>query len=135
MKHMEKLKKMLCKELDEMAEKGELGAGSLEIVHKLTDTIKNIDKIEMLEEDDGMSERGSSYRRSYGRGGEWEANGTYARDGGYSGRRGRGANGRYVSRTEARDDMMSMLSEARMSAEDEREREVIDRAMEQLRNI
>lgn len=129
MKHMEKLKKMLCKELDEIAEKGELGSGSLEIVHKLTDTIKNIDKIEMLDED-AQSERGSSYRRSYG--GDWEANGTYDR---YSGRRGRGRDGRYVSRAEARDDMMSMLEEARMSAGDEREKEVIDRAMSSLRNM
>lgn len=126
MKHMEKLKKMLCKELDEIAEKGELGSGSLEIVHKLTDTIKNIDKIEMLDED-AQSERGSSYRRSYD--GDWEANGRY------SGRRGRGRDGRYVSRAEARDDMMSMLEEARMSAGDEREKEVIDRAMSSLRNM
>lgn len=129
MKHMDKLKKMLCKELDEIAEKGELGSGSLEIVHKLTDTIKNIDKIEMLDED-SQSERGSSYRRSYG--GDWEANGTYDR---YSGRRGRGRDGRYVSRAEARDDMMSMLEEARMSAGDEREKEIIDRAMSTLRNM
>lgn len=128
MKHMEKLKKMLCKELDEIAEKGELGSGSLEIVHKLTDTIKNIDKIEMLEEGE-QSERGSSYRRSYD--GDWEANGTYRN----SGRRGRGPDGRYVSRAEARNDMMSMLEDARMSAGDEREREVIDRAMSQLRNM
>lgn len=126
MKHMEKLKKMLCKELDEIAEKGELGSGSLEIIHKLTDTIKNIDKIEMLDED-AQSERGSSYRRSYD--GDWEATGRY------SGRRGRGRDGRYVSRAEARDDMMSMLEDARMSAGDEREKEVIDRAMSTLRNM
>lgn len=126
MKHMEKLKKMLCKELDEFAEKGELGSGSLEIVHKLTDTIKNIDKIEMLDED-AQSERGSSYRRSYD--GDWEATGRY------SGRRGRGRDGRYVSRAEARDDMMNMLEEARMSAGDEREKEIIDRAMSSLRNM
>jgi len=123
MKNLEKLKKMLCKELDEMSEKGELGAGSLEIVHKLTDTIKNIDKIEMLDED-AQSERGASY-------GRWNADGSY----GYSGRRGRARNGRYVSRSEARDDMMGMLEDARMSAGDEREREVIDRAMSQLRNM
>lgn len=129
MKHLEKLKKMLCKELDELAEKGELGSGSLEIVHKLTDTIKNIDKIEMLEEGE-QSERGSSYTRSYG--GDWEATGTYDR---YSGRRGRGRDGRYVSRAEARDDMMSMLEDVKMSAGDDREREVIDRAMSQLRNM
>ena len=48
--YMHELKEKLCEELKEIARKGELGAGDLEIVHKLTDTIKNLDKIEMLEE-------------------------------------------------------------------------------------
>lgn len=64
-KNMEKLRKLLCNELDEIAEQGELSAGDLETVHKLTDTVKNIDKIDMLE-DDGYSQRyehGNSYRR------------------------------------------------------------------------
>ena len=47
---MEDLRATLCDELQEIARKPELGAGDLEIVHKLTDTIKNIDKIEMLDE-------------------------------------------------------------------------------------
>ena len=50
MKSMYELRDMLCKELDELARKGELGAGDLEIAHKLTATIKNIDKIEMMED-------------------------------------------------------------------------------------
>lgn len=57
-KAMYDLRNMLCDELDELARKGELGAGDLEIAHKLTDTIKNIDKIEMLE-DDGYSRDGT----------------------------------------------------------------------------
>ena len=44
-----------------------MGAGDLEIIHKLTDTIKNLDKIEMLEED------------SYNRDGDWESRGSYDR--------------------------------------------------------
>ena len=42
-KAMYELRNMLCDELDELARKGDLGAGDLEIAHKLTDTIKNID--------------------------------------------------------------------------------------------
>lgn len=74
MKSMYDLRDMLCKELDEITRKGELGAGDLDIVHKLTDTIKNIDKIEMLE-DDGYSQR------RYSRDGDWEADmrGTYGK--------------------------------------------------------
>ena len=50
MKSMYELRDMLCKELDELTRKGELGAGDLDIAHKLTDTIKNIDKIEAMDE-------------------------------------------------------------------------------------
>lgn len=47
---MYRLKSMLCDELDEIADKGELSSGDLETVHKLTDTIKNIKKIECMED-------------------------------------------------------------------------------------
>ena len=93
MEYMYELKEKLCQELDEIARKGELGAGDLEIVHKLTDTIKNLDKIEMLE-DDGYSqegysrEGGNSYARgsSYANRGKHYVRGHYSRDGrgGYS---------------------------------------------------
>ena len=57
----------LCAELDEIAKKPDLGAGDLDILHKLTGTIKNIDKIDMLE--DG----GYSRDDGYSRGGDWRA--------------------------------------------------------------
>ena len=73
MKSMYNLRDMLCKELDEIARKGELGAGDLDIAHKLTDTIKNIDKIEM-------------YDGGYSRSGDWDADirGTYGRGSSYN---------------------------------------------------
>ena len=40
MKVMYDLKDMLCAELDEIGKKGEMSAGDLETVHKLTDTIQ-----------------------------------------------------------------------------------------------
>ena len=40
MKSLYELKEMLCDELEEIVGKGELSAGSLDVVHKLTDTIK-----------------------------------------------------------------------------------------------
>jgi hypothetical protein len=82
MKYLEEIKEMLCEELEKIGKKGELSAGSLDIVHKLTDTIKNIDKIEMLEEGGG-----SSYDDE---GGMWTAKGSY--DNGRSEARGRGRN-------------------------------------------
>ena len=71
---MHKIKEKLMQELYEYEEKakkmggGKISAGDLETLHKLTDTVKNIDKIEMLEEE---MEGESSYAggNSYARGG------------------------------------------------------------------
>ena len=55
MEYMHRIKKMLCKELEEYAEKNKLSSASdLEMIWRLTDTIKNIDKIEMFEEETGI---------------------------------------------------------------------------------
>lgn len=97
MEYIEKIKKMLCKELDEFAMKSKLTASDLEMVHKLTDTVKNLDKIAMFEEENegGYSEarggrgRGSRGRSSYAMGGM-----SYDDDMMYSERRGRGRNAR-----------------------------------------
>ena len=133
MEYMHELKEKLCDELDEIARKGELGAGDLEIIHKLTDTIKNLDKIEMLE--DG----------GYSQAGDWEADmrGTYGRGSSYRGRKrdsmgrysreGRGGRGGY-SRNDAKEAMMEQMEMLMDQAGSEREREAIRRCMGQLEN-
>mgnify|MGYP000409945436 CR=1 FL=1 len=127
MEYMHELKEKLCDELEEIARKGELGAGDLEIVHKLTDTIKNLDKIEMLEEDGG-----------YSRAGDWEADmrGTYGRGSSYRGRKrdsmGRySRDGRMYSRGDAKEHMIDQIEDM-MGGANEREKEILRRAMEQL---
>lgn len=83
MKALYELKEKLHEELDEIARKPDMSAGDLETVHKLTDSIKNIDKICMLEEgysDDGYSretydDRHSGVRRRR------DSMGRYSRDG------------------------------------------------------
>lgn len=87
MRALEKLRDMLCDELDEIAEKDDLSTGSLDIIDKLAHSIKNLDKIMMH---DGYSRtsdweaegfmRGNSYRRSR------DSMGRYSRDDGYSNR-------------------------------------------------
>ena len=137
MEYMYELKDKLCKELDEIARKPEMGAGDLEIIHKLTDTIKNLDKIEMLEdggysqagdwemEGRGSYNRGSSYRRKR------DSMGRYSRDGmGY--RDGRMMPDRMYSRSDAKDHMMDELEEAMAVATTDREKDIIKRAMDQL---
>lgn len=101
MEYIEKIKKMLCKELDEYAMKQKISGADLDMIWKLTDTVKNLDKISMLEESEGYSEarggRGRG-RSSYAMGGS-----SYDDDMMYSERRGRGRNakrdsmGRYSS--------------------------------------
>ena len=141
MEYMDKLRDKLCDELDEIARKGELGAGDLEIVHKLTDTIKNLDKIEILEEDGGYSQAGDwemegrgSYARgsSYANRGKHYVRGHYSRDS-YS-MEGRGNRGGY-SRHDAKEAMMNELEEAMNAAMTDRERDIIKRAMDQLEKV
>lgn len=123
------LKDKLCEELEDIARKPDMGPGDLELIHKLTDTIKNIGKIEMLEEEGGYSQedgrddgygRGMSYAR--GRGG-------YNRGGRNTRRDSRG---RY-SRDDGRSEMMEHLEMALDSASDQ-DRETIKRFMRQLEN-
>lgn len=111
MEYIEKIKKMLCNELDEYAMKGKLTMADLEAVHKLTDTVKNLDKIAMFEEENGgYSEarggRGGNRGRSSYMGGS-----SYDDDMMYSERRGRGRNAR-------RDSMGRYSSEGGSSYED-----------------
>lgn len=151
MKHLEKLKETLCEELDKFAKSGDVTVNSLEKIHKLTDTIKNIDKIMALEESEGYSEaRG-------GRGGSYMHGSSYDDDMMYSERRGRGRNakrdsmGRYssesdsyeggssyrggqggYSRDEATDWMMRELGSMMSETDDPKQRETLKKCMREL---
>lgn len=120
-KAMYDLRNMLCDELDELARKGELGAGDLEIAHKLTATIKNIDKIEMME--DG----------GYSRDGDWQSGmrGAYDRDMSNARRGTHYVRGHY-SRDGAMDNMKRQLQEMLDNADDESIRRAIQRCMDTI---
>lgn len=139
MKNRDNIKEMLDCELDEFNEKSELNTGDLDVIYKLTDTIKNLYKIEMLE-DGGYS------RDRYSRGGEWEADmrgsygrgnsygmhyvrGHYSRDGGNGGHSQRRDG---YSRTDSREEMMEHLQTMYENAGNEKEREALRRCLEQM---
>ena len=132
---MKKLRDMMCDELDEMA-KHPLDEHSLEIIGKLLDGVKDIDKIETMESEKGESYRGysramGSYRGSYADG-DWQARGSYADGGnggggGYSGKRD--SMGRY---SRAGGDMIDMLRDLERNAANERERETAHKIMEMI---
>ena len=106
MHYMHDLKDLLCAELEDYAEKGKksgkMSMGDLESIHKLTDTVKNILKINMLEEDGGYSEDGHYMGEGRIYGTSYESG--YSERGGSSYARGRGryakrdSMGRYSSR-------------------------------------
>lgn len=83
------LKEMLCKELEEYGQKGELTTGSLEVIDKLAHAIKNICKIIETCEEEDYSSRGGSYEGGMGGG---NTGGSYARGGRRGGGRRGGAN-------------------------------------------
>lgn len=137
MKHLEELKESIKRELEKFAKQGDVSVGTLEKIHKLSDTYKNLCKIEALESDEGYSEaRG-------GRGGYYMHGSSYDDDMMYSERRGRGKNakrdsmGRYssdsgydggYSRHDTKDWMMSQLGEM-MEDADPKEREALKECM------
>ena len=126
MKALYDLKDKLCAELDEIAAKPNMSTGDLETVNKLTDTIKNIDKIMKLEDESG-----------YSRAGGWETRGTYGypydeRGSSYMRRGEHYVRGHY-SRDDARQHMITELQDMLRTA-DGQYREVIQRALDEIRH-
>lgn len=143
MEKLYKLKETLMEELENLktTKTGDLQAGELEALHKLTDTIKNIDKICMLEDEGGYSGDGvweANMNGSYGRGSSYARGGSRGDDGNYSGRRGqrRNSRGRYsrdgYSMGAAKDEIMEHIDEMMESAPDDRTRDMIRRFKEQM---
>ena len=165
MHYMHDLKDLLCAELEDYAEKGKksgkMSMGDLESIHKLTDTVKNILKIDMLEEESGYSEDGhymgegriygtsyesgyserggSSYARGRGRYAKRDSMGRYSRDGGMSydddmsyARGGRGGNRGGYSRDDGKRYMMGELERLMEKASTHTEREALEKCMQAL---
>ena len=155
MHYMEDLKDLLCAELEDYAEKGKksgkMSMGDLDSIHKLTDTVKNILKIDILDGESGYSEdgayigegriygtsydgydRGASYARGRGRYAKRDSMGRYSRDDGYMRRDGRGMRDGY-SRDEGKAYMMEQLEDMMDDAEKPAEKEALRRCMEALK--
>lgn len=158
---MHKIKEMLMNELYEYEEKakkmsgGKLSQSELDRIHKLTDTVKNIDKIEVLESGEGYSEEsnwmadgrmygtsyddGSSYARNgrgRGRNAKRDSMGRYSRDdgmsyeGGSSYTRGGGRGG--YSRDDASEMLLEKAEEMLEMTHDPKERRAIEKFMREL---
>ena len=112
MEYIEKIKKMLCKELEEIAESGKLKTpADISMIKDLTGAIKNIGVIEIQEEESGYSEARGGRGRSYMHGSSYDDEMMYSE------RRGRGRNAKRDSMGRYSSDMGSSYddySEARM---------------------
>ncbi|MCQ2507283.1 MAG: hypothetical protein MJ097_00680 [Dorea sp.] len=135
MKSTDKLMDMLCTELDEIAEKGQLSAGDLDTVHKLIVSKEKLLRCEELEEGLGYSQDGGwraegSYRtgnsynngNSYANRGKHYVRGHYSRSGGrYSYDDGNGM---------LMESMQEMMQDPALSGSD---KEALRRAMDVMR--
>lgn len=160
MHYMHDLKDLLCAELEDYAEKGKksgkMSMGDLESIHKLTDTVKNILKIDMLEGESGYSEdgaymgegriygtsydgydRGTSYARGRGRYAKRDSVGRYSSRGmSYDDDASYARGSRYGNRGYSRDDgktyMMEQLEDMMEQAQKPAEREALKKCMQAL---
>lgn len=140
MKNMWKLKETLCEQLEEYTSRTKLAGGDLQTVHMLTDTIKNLDKIEMLE-DEEMGEYSHARRRR-------DMRGRYSRDGDrYSydddgdsygdGMRGNMDGGNYArrySRADAKERMMEILDGMRDGVQGT-EKQTVERMIDMVHKL
>lgn len=136
MKTYYELKDMLCGELDKFTKKSEINPQSLDMIDKLTHSIKSLGMIISMNEQDGESEMYPYFgNRAYQNGGN---------GGGMSNRRGRSnaqrrdSRGRYSNRTysrdEAKDEMLEDLREIMQDAPDEHMKSKIQRFISEIEN-
>lgn len=143
----EELKEMLCKELEEITRKGELTAGSLETVDKLTHSIKSIETIMAMNEyGDYSYENGNGGMMSNARGYNSRGGRSYAGNDGMSYARGRGryakrdSMGRYsreggYSYDDAKVDMIEQIRDIMQGAPDEQTKKEFQRFVTKLENM
>jgi hypothetical protein len=138
-KAMYELREMLSSELDKISHKGELTPSLLDMVDKLTHSIKSIDTICAMEEaygnddyDDYSYEGGSSYARGRGRNARRDSMGRYSRAGNSYRYSNRDGYRRGYSRDEGKENARMQLQELMGMATDPNVRMAIQKAMDEM---
>ena len=129
-KAMQELKEMLHVELDKISRGGDLTPSKLDLVDKLTHSIKSIETIEAMQEygDDGYS-YGYSYRGRRGNV-KRDSMGRYAREGEHSYRNPRRDD--YARDDGSKEEVKHRLHELMEDTTDHNVRMAIQRAMDEL---
>lgn len=123
MNKMYELRNMLCEELDNITEQGDITTGTLDIINKLTHSIKSIDTIMAMEE--------ASYDGSYRDGSYYDG---YSRRGSYArGRRNarRDNRGRY-SRTDSKEQIAEQLEDIMDETTDPSVKQALQKALSHI---
>ena len=133
MKHLHTLKRMLCKEADELterlAQKGSISGTDLEHASMLMKTLKNVYRVEGLQ-DDEYSERGMWTARGYSDRGY-----SHMEEPHHSERRGRDSRGRYTSysmndgQQDMADGIRELMAKENLSSNS---KEILRKALEQI---
>ena len=144
MREFDNIKDMVYCEIDEISRHEKLDMNALKVLGELVDILKDIGSIEMFEEgvqiqedDYGYSNSGYGMRNNggysqkrfpiyYDNGNSYRNNGR-----GYT-RRGRGMMGGGYSREDAKEHMIQKLENLMNEAQDEKDRESIQRLIEQM---
>ncbi|MCM1328863.1 MAG: hypothetical protein NC253_05415 [Ruminococcus sp.] len=143
MENLYGLKDTLMDSLDntETVRTGKLKIAELEALNYITDTIKNIDKICMLEEECGYSEAGGwdahingTYGNSRRSGRGYSGNNESYNDGSSYANRGKHLVRSHYSRADGKGEVMKHLEKAMDNAESSKERDAIERAMKIVEN-
>ena len=142
MHKLDELRDMLMDELEKCSDKGELSAGSLEVIDKLAHAIKSIDTIVAME-DAGYSNEYSN-ARGRGKNARRDSMGRYSSDdmsydeyerrgnrGGRS-RTNRGRSYRGYSRDDAKKELAKDLRELAMDADDSETKQMIHKWIKQV---
>ena len=126
------LKKILCRELDYIVNKGDLSPRDLDFVDKITHSIKSLVTIMAMDENEKSDYSGSGLYGSYD---------NYDRNYGYGMSGRRDSMGRYApmtrgySRDESKSQMLEHLDKMMAETNDKNEREMIQRITNELKAL
>lgn len=144
MQEFDNVKDMVYCEIDEISHQGKLDMNSVKVLGELVDILKDIGSIEMFEEGINIQEDDYSYGGSYGRNNGYSQRRMpiYYNDGNsygnsYRNNRNnypiRGNNNRYgYSRDDAKEHMIQKLEHLMNEAQDEQDKQAIQRLINQM---
>ena len=140
MQEFDNIKDMLYCEIEEISHQQKLDMNTVKVLGEIVDILKDIGSVEMFEEGQFGQDEEYSFSDGYSRnnGRYYRGNGSSYRSGGRSSRNGGSrsvrSNRSGYSRDDAKDHMIHKLERLMEEANDEQDRQSIERLIEQMEN-